>query len=481
MIKDYWKYDGVALAELIRNGELTPGEVLESAIETTAKVNPILNFACHDLSQSARATAKGPLPNGPFKGVPFALKDIGAQMKGTPYEAGSMLMKGYVSTHDSNLTKRFHDAGLITFIKTTTPEFGAQITCEAKIYGITRNPWHTGHTPGGSSGGSSAAVAAGVLPFAHANDGLGSIRIPAANCGLFGLKVTRQRTPAGPHAAEISGGRGVEFIVSRTVRDSAVLLDAVHGADVGAPHWAPPPVRPYAEELTAKPRKLRIALLDKTFSGKPVHADCAHAVRDTAKLCADLGHHVEEAAPNIDWERYVWAIRLAGSASMTAGVLSAGEMMGRTPSPENLEMLTWLAVEEGKSCLASAYFKATDVYARIQRQLGAFFVDYDILLTPMLSQPPAAIGWLGDPEDDLDIFWDKFSSDSYSPFAGVFNVSGQPAASIPLHTNKEGLPIGTQLVGRFGDEGSIIALSAQLEQARPWIDRLPPVHVKNYL
>lgn len=481
MIKDYWKYDGAGLAQLVRQGDVTARELLESAIAATQKLNPVLNFACHDLAEQARAFIQKPLPDGPFKGVPFALKDIGAQMADTPYEAGSRLMKGYISNHDSNLTRRFKNAGLVTFIKTTTPEFGAQITCEAKIYGVTRNPWSVDHTPGGSSGGAAAAVAAGVLPFAHANDGLGSIRIPAANCGVFGLKVTRQRTPAGPHAAEISGGRGVEFVVSRTVRDSAVLLDAVHGADVGAPHWAPPPARPYAEEIAARPRKLRIAVMDKTFSGAAVHPDCAHAARDTAKICADLGHHVEEASPRIDWDRYLWAIRLAASASMTAGVLATGEMLGRTPSSDNLEMLTWLAVEEGKSCLARDYFKATDVYARIQRQLGAFFVDYDILITPMLSQPPARIGWLGDPEDNLDVFWDKFSGDAYSPFVGVFNVSGQPAASMPLHINKEGLPIGTQIVGRFGDEGTILSLAAQLEQARPWVNNLPKAHLKNFL
>lgn len=477
MIHDYWQYDGLGLAELIRKREVTAAELLSSAREALAQLNPVLNVVCHDLSERARVAAAAIESGAPFGGVPFLLKDIGAQMKGTAYECGSRLLRGNVSSYDSNLTTRFARAGLVTFAKTTTPEFGAQINTEPLLTGITRNPWNPGVTPGGSSGGAAAAVAAGIVPIAHANDGLGSIRIPAANCGLFGLKPTRQRTPAGPVSAEISGGRGVEFVVSRSVRDSAALLDAVHGMDVGAPHCAPAPRRPYVEELSVERNPLRIALMDRTFTGAAVHPECARAAQDLGRLCADLGHSVEEAAPKFDWNAYMWAIRTAGSASFAAGISGVSRALGREPSLENLEPLTWLSYLEGRTLRAEDYFKALDVFASVQRTLGMFFQRFDILITPMLSQPPADIGWLGTPGDDLDRFWQKFGGDEYSPFAGVFNVTGQPAASIPCHETGDGRPIGTQIAAPFGEEGLIFQLAAQLERARPWRERIPGIHV----
>lgn len=478
-ISDYWEYDGVGLADLVRRGEVSASELCESAIEAAARLNPSLNVLCHDLSDHARAAVRKFSADGPFAGVPFLLKDLGAQMKGTPYECGSRLMQGYVSTFDTHLTERFVRAGLLTIGKTTTPEFGGQITTEPLLTGITRNPWNPEVTPGGSSGGSASAVAAGIVPLAHANDGLGSIRIPAANCGLFGLKPTRQRTPAGPVAAEISGGRGVEFVVSRSVRDSAVLLDAVHGADVGAPHCAPAPRRPYVEELSAKPTPLRIALMERTFTGAPVHPECAKAARVLAGLCAQLGHSVEEATPGIDWSAFMHSIRTAGAASFAAGLVSAGRAMGRTPSEQNVEPLTWLMYLEGKQLRAEEYFRALETFAALQRGMGRFFERYDILITPMLSQPPANLGCLGAPHDDLDGFWERFAGDSYSPFAGIFNITGQPAASIPCHETADRRPIGTQIVARFGDEGAILRLAAQIEVLRPWSARRPEVHISN--
>lgn len=481
MIKDYWQFDGLALAELVRSGQIDARELLETAVTAAAAANKSLNFISHDLADMALSTPATSLPGAPFAGVPFLLKDIGAQMKDTPYECGSRIMKGFVSRIDSNLTARFRDAGLVTFAKTTTPEFGAQIMTETILCGITRNPWNTDHTPGGSSGGSAAAVAAGVVPFAHANDGLGSIRIPASNCGLFGLKPTRQRTPCGPEDAEIAGGRGVEFVVSRTVRDSAALLDAVHGTDVGAPHCAPPPARSYQEELHKPRKELRIALMTSTFTGRHVEDSCRQAAEDTARLCEKLGHHVAEAAPVLDFESYLKAVRIAATASMTSGLRKCAAGMNREPSPDNLEKINWLFYLEGKRILAFEYFKALDTYATLQRAMGAFFTNYDILITPMLTRPPAMVGWLGQPDDDLDGWWAKFGGDEYSPFAGVFNVTGHPAASIPLHHDAANLPIGTHLVGRFGDEGALFSLAGQLEAARPWIARIPPVHVSRLL
>jgi amidase len=479
MLQDYARYDALGLAGLVRAREVSPLELVESAIDAIERLNPALNFVCHRLYDRARAQARRTDLSAPFAGVPFLLKDLGAQLAGAPYEGGSRLMQGHVSRIDTNLTRRFLDAGLNIVAKSTTPEFGAQINTESLLTGPTRNPWNLERTPGGSSGGSAAAVAAGVVPVAHANDGLGSIRIPASNTGLFGLKPTRQRTPVGPEMGELSGGRGVEFVVSRSVRDSAALLDAVHGADVGAPHWAPPPARPYVEELSVKPAPLKIALMTATFSGAAVDPECVHAVRDTAALCEALGHTVVEAAPAIDWSGYLRAVRVAGGASLSAGLRSVGEALGRPLSPETLEPLTWLSYLEAKDLLALDYFRALDVYAALQRAMGGFFVDYDILVTPMLARPPAPIGWLGAPSDDLDAFWEKFAGDAYSPFAGVFNVTGHPAASIPLHLDRHGLPIGTQIVGRFGDEGAILRLAAQLEHARPWAERRPAVHLLN--
>jgi amidase len=478
MWAEYSKYDGLALAELIRDREVTPLELVDAACEAMARLNPALNAVCHDLSDRGRRACQQAIPQGPFSGVPFLLKDIGAQMKGTPYECGSRLMKGNVSKYDSSLTERFARAGLITIGKTTTPEFGAQITTESLLTGITHNPWNRAITPGGSSGGAAAAVAAGIVPLAHANDGLGSIRIPASNCGLFGLKPTRQRTPAGPVNAEVSGGRGVEFVVSRSVRDSAALLDAVHGTDPGAPHCAPAPRRPFMEELHLDGKPLRIAVMDHTFSGAAVHPDCVSAVSVIAACCEDLGHIVEVSAPDVEWEAYLSAIRSAGSASFAAGLDAVATALGRTPGEANVEPLTLLSWLEGKKLLATDYFRALDVFASLQRGLGRFFGTYDILITPMLSQPPAKLGWLGTPQDDLDGFWDKFAGDQYSPFAGIFNVTGQPAASIPTRLSDSGCPIGTQLVAPFGEEGLIFRLAAQLERAHPWHPVLPDIHLE---
>jgi len=479
MIEDYWKYDGLGLAELIRNGEVTALELIDSAIDAVRRLNPALNAVCHDLADRGRRAASLPSVAGPFAGVPFLLKDIGAQMKGTPYECGSRLMRGHVSNHDSNLTERFEQSGLITIGKTTTPEFGAQITTESVLTGVTHNPWNKMATPGGSSGGSAAAVAAGIVPIAHANDGLGSIRIPAANCGLFGLKPTRQRTPAGPYAAEVSGSRGVEVVVSRSVRDSAALLDAVHGADIGAPHWAPPPQRPYADEISRRPTSLRVAVCEQTFSGKPIHADCRRAVQVIADTCATLGHSLDAAMPRIDWDAYMWAIRTAGSASFAAGVDGAANIVGRTPGEGNLEPLTWLSYLEGRQLLASDYFRALDVFARIQRVVGRFFENYDVLITPMLSMPTADIGWLGRPDSDLDGFWQRFAGDAYSPFAGIFNVSGHPAAAVPTFETADRRPVGVQIISGFGAEGTLLSLAAQIEAARPWQARRPELHISN--
>jgi amidase len=477
-LAEYTRFDAVALAELVRSRQVTPFELAQLAVEAATALQPQLNFIAHDLSTGASERAREPV-TGSFAGVPFMLKDLALEMKGTPYEAGSRLLKGHVSAADTNLMLKFREAGLIVTAKTTCAEFGAQLTTETLLHGVTRNPWSLEHTPGGSSGGSAAAVASGVVPFAHANDGIGSIRIPAANCGLFGLKPTRQRVPLGPFLGDAPGSRGVEFVVSRTVRDAAVLLDCVHGADVGAHSWAPPPVRPFRAELNRPQRGLKIALMTRSFSGAAIHPLCVEAVRQTASMCEALGHLIEPAAPQIDFESFRRAIRIESNANSVVGLKQAAGMMRRELGPDTLEPFTQRIYEEGQRASAEDYARSIFTYGLIERQIGAFFSQYDILLTPALSIPTPRIGYLQQPAGDYEAFWERFCGDAYSPFAGVFNVTGHPAASMPLFFSADGLPIGTQVVARFGMEGTLLNLAAQLESAYPWIHRLPTVHVKN--
>ena len=476
-LEEYARYDGVALAALVASRQVTPLELVELAATAAAWVQDELNIIAHDLTEQARDAARDAVPRGAMFGVPFLLKDLALEMKGTPYEAGCRLLKGNVSTIDTNLMTRFREAGLITIGKTTCAEFGAQITTETVLNGVTRNPWNRDHTPGGSSGGSAAAVAAGVVPVAHANDGIGSIRIPASNCGLFGLKPNRHRTPIGPVMGDAPGSRGVEFVVSRSVRDSAVLLDSVHGADTGAQAWAPPPARRYVDELERPRTGLRIAMQTRSFSGAAVDPECAEAVRATAAVCAALGHHIDEDAPKIDFAAFRRAIRDESNANSLAGLELSAEMMGRAIGPDTLEPFTLAIREEGKRTSGEAVARAMLNHGTVQRQMGAFFDRYDILLLPVLARPPVPIGWLGQSPDDYEAFWERFCGDAYSPFAGVFNVTGHPAASLPLHMSADGLPIGTMVVSRFGDEGTLFNLAAQLEQAEPWHHRVPAIHV----
>lgn len=347
-LEEYARCDGVALAALVASRQVTPLELVELAATAAERVQGELNFIAHDLTDMARDTARNAVPRGAMFGVPFLLKDLALEMKGTPYEAGCRLLKGNVSTIDTNLMTRFREAGLMTIAKTTCAEFGAQIATETALNGVTRNPWNPDHTPGGSSGGSAAAVAAGVVPVAHANDGIGSIRIPASNCGLFGLKPNRHRIPIGPVMGDAPGSRGVEFVVSRSVRDSAVLLDQVHGADTGAQAWAPPPARRYVDELERPRTGLRIAVQTRSFSGAKVDAECAAAVQATAALCEALGHHVEEDAPRIDFVAFRRAIRHESNANSLAGLAMAAAAMGRPIDATTVEPFTLAIYEDGR-------------------------------------------------------------------------------------------------------------------------------------
>ncbi|MBI5115365.1 amidase [Candidatus Poribacteria bacterium] len=468
--------DATAQAELVRRKEVKPIELVEAAIERIERLNPQLNAVVTPMYEQGRAAAKSKLPDGPFTGVPFLLKDLGATYAGVRQTSGSAFVKDFVPDHDSELVKRHKRAGLVFIGKTNTPEFGILPTTESHLLGPARNPWNTKHSTGGSSGGSAAAVAAGIVPIAHANDGGGSIRIPASCCGLFGLKPTRGRNPLGPDFGDMMNGFVVEHAVTRSVRDSAALLDATAGPDLGDPYWAPPQERPFIQEVGANPGKLRIAFMIDSPTGVPVHEDCKKAVREAAKLCADLGHEVTEAAPALDAAALNQAFITVFTAGGAAFMMQALAMItGRTPTPDQFEPLTWAVAEMGKQQSAPDYVMAVTLLQQVSRQIARFMVDYDVLLTPTLAEPPLPLGTLDSPPENP--LQGLFRAGDYVPFTPIFNATGQPAVSIPLYWNGDGLPIGTHFVGRFGDEATLFRLAAQLEKARPWAERRPSVSV----
>ncbi len=465
--------DATAQAELVRKKEVKPIELVEAAIARIERVNPVLNAVITPMYEQAREAANGPLPDGPFTGVPFLLKDLLAAYKGVRMSSGSAYLREFLPNHDSELTARYKRAGLIIIGKTNTPEFGILPTTEPKLFGPSRNPWDTSRTTGGSSGGSAAAVAAGLVPMAHANDGGGSIRIPASCCGLFGLKPTRARNPLGPDFGDMFSGLVVEHAVTRSVRDSAALLDATSGPDLGDPYWAPPAARPFAQEAGADPGKLRIAFTTQSFTGTAVHPDCVSAVQEAAKLCAELGHEVVEAAPSINGEMLLKSFMCLWSAGCAWTIDSLSHAVGRTPTPDQFEPLTWALYEMGRKQTAPAYLLALQYLQVMARDIARFMLDYDAWLTPTLGEPPLPLGSF-DPQGD-DPMAGMRRATQFVPFTPICNATGQPAMSVPLYWNAEGLPVGTHFIGRFGDEATLLRLAAQLEAARPWADRRPPV------
>jgi len=465
--------DGMAQADLVRRKEVQPIELVEAAIERIERLNPTLNAVVTPMYEEALAAAKNNISKGPLAGVPFLLKDLLAAYKGVPMSLGSELMRNFVPDHDSELVGRLKRAGLIIVGKTNTPEFGILPTTEPRLFGPSRNPWDTERTTGGSSGGSAAAVSSCLVPLAHGNDGGGSIRIPASCCGVFGLKPTRARNPLGPDFAEITGGLVAEHAVTRTVRDSAALLDATSGPDEGDPYWAPPPMRPFLQEVGADPGKLRIAFTTEANAGVKIHQDCVKAVEDAAALCRDLGHEVVEAAPEIKGDLVVQAFLAVWSAGVASTLDGIARMTRQPPGPDRVEPLTWAVYEMGRKTTASDYLLAIQLLQGLGRVLARFLVDYDVWLTPTLGEPPVPLGTFDSPpENPLQGF---FRATQFVPFTPVCNCTGQPAMSVPLFWNAENLPVGTHFVGRFGDEATLFRLAAQLEEARPWADRRPPI------
>lgn len=465
--------DATAQAELVRKKELKPIELVEAAIERIERLNPALNAVIFKLFDSARQVATQDLPDGVFKGVPFLLKNIFGWCAGVPNDQGSKFLQGFIAPHDSTLVTRYKKAGLVICGVTNAPEFGLLPTTEPQLYGPTRNPWNLNHITGGSSGGSAAAVAAGLVPFAHANDGGGSIRIPASCCGLVGLKPTRARNPLGPDLGDVFGGLVAEHAVTRSVRDSAALLDATSGPEVGDPYFAPAPARPFLQEVGASPGKLKIAYTKQTPTGVALHPDCIAAVEDAASLCASLGHEVVESAPQIAPEQIVPMFMVIWGSGLAWTIDGMAQLLGKEPTAEQFEAGTWELYQHGKQIQASQYLLAVQWGQSISRVLGQFMEQYDVWLTPTLGLPPLPIGAMASPVDDPNAGMRVAAQ--FVPFTPLTNVTGQPSISLPLYWNNDGLPIGSHFTARFGDEATLFRLAAQLEIARPWADKRPTI------
>jgi len=470
---DFAWLDATAQAALVAKGEASAQELLDAAIARAERLNPKLNAIIRPMEDQARAAIAAGLPDGPFKGVPFLLKDLAAEYAGVATSEGSRFLGEHnVAEVDQELTRRFKAAGLVIFGKTNTPEFGLLPTTEPELFGPTCNPWDVTRTPGGSSGGAAAAVAAGLVPAAHANDGGGSIRIPASCCGVFGLKPSRGRNSLAPHYGDIASGIVAEHVVSRTVRDSAALLDATAGPALGDPYWAPPPARPFAQELGADPGRLRIALSTTPINGATVDSDCIAAAQEAAALCAELGHVVEEATPVFDpalGETFsaIWVGFLGWAVD------DWSRRMKREPREQDLEPWTWRMLEVSRAQSTKDYLLAVQDVQAAGRTLAEFLQGYDILLTPTVASPPMPLGSFD--YVDGNRAHARESVFALAAFTPLCNVAGNPAMSVPLHWTDSGLPVGAHFIARMADEATLFRLAAQLEAARPWADKRPPV------
>jgi len=491
---EYDQYDALGLAELVRRREVAPRELVLTAIERIDRLNPRLNAVIHRMYDEALTTVARSVGDGPFAGVPFLLKDLLSWYAGAPTRSGSRILDGFVAPYDSEIVRRYRRAGLVVLGKTNTPEFGLTPFTEPALFGPTRNPWDPSRTSGGSSGGSAAAVASGMVPMAGGGDGGGSIRIPASCCGLFGLKPTRGRTPSGPVEGTLWDGAAIEHVLTRSVRDSAAMLDALCGDEPGSPYITPPPARPFLAEVGADPGRLRIAFTDKPLLADETHEDCRAALRETVALLESLGHTLVEASPPLDRDEFVRAFLLMVCAQADADLTDAEAATGLRASPANVEITTWGLALLGRSYSAGTMAHARRQLERTGRAVGRWFdgYEFDVLLTPTLTAPPFAIGALQPPAHEMAALHmlgrlragnvlrlggalEKAAKRVFDWIANppVFNVTGQPAMSVPLAWNSGGLPIGMQFAGRFGDEATLFRLAAQLEAAKPWFDRRP--------
>ncbi len=466
--------DGLGQAAQIARGDTTPAALLDAAIARAEAINPQINAITVPLYEPARAAVAAGLPTGPFHGVPFLLKDIGASMKGIPTTGASRLFPQPAS-YDSAVTTRLKDAGLVIFGKTNTPEFGSLPTTEPLLTGPTLNPWSVTHSAGGSSGGSAAAVAARIVPAAHGTDGAGSIRIPASCCGIVGMKPTRARITGSPDVGESIGGISSQGVMSLTVRDSAALLDCLQGRAPGDPYYAEPPAIPYLAALAQPVRKLKVAMTRHSMIPTTLHPDCVAATEDAAKLCESLGHTVVEDAPPLDGETFYTLYRRFWPMAAARSIHKVDRQRGHPGAVDEVEPFNQYLYEQSRNVTALDYIVDLQWFQAATRAFGQWFVEkgYDVWLTPTLGLPPPPLGHFDAGQLGGSEVLDRFIE--FLPFTPFANMTGQPAISLPLFWNDAGLPVGSQFFGRFGDETTLFQLSAQLESARPWIGRLPAV------
>lgn len=470
-MEDYEDLDGLGLAERVKTGAISAEALLEVAIARAQERNPAIGAVNIPMFEQARKAVASGLPPGPFEGVPFLLKDLHLHTPGVLLTNGSALFKDFLPSEESELVTRYRKAGLVVFGKTHSPEFGITTSSESALHGQTKNPWNHAHTAGGSSGGAAAAVAAGIVPLANASDGGGSIRIPASCCGLFGMKPTRGRTPLGPIAGEGWSGMSCVHAVTRSVRDSAALLDATCGPDLGAPYAAQPPARRFLNEVAQSPGKLRIAIQQETWNFAEPHADCLSALDEAAQLCRDLGHSVEEAPFIVDPGVFGRATGTIISANTRAEMEHRAEQLGRPLREDDVEPRTWGLSSFADGLSSIDYVSALRTIHETGRGLARHLQAYDVLLSPTMATPPLPLGVLSlsNPDAEAQIKA-VFSTVGYTQ---LLNATGNPAMSVPLSWNAAGLPVGVQFAGRIGDEATLFQLAGQLEKAQPWFGRLP--------
>ncbi len=494
---EYGEYDGTGLAELIRNKSISPTELCEAAITQAEKLNPKLNVIVTPLYDYARNSAEKTEPGAVFSGVPFLLKDVHHALKGFPMSYGSKALKGVISDYDAEIVRRFKNAGLIIFGKTNTPEFKLSYVTEPEAFGPARNPWNPEYSPGGSSGGSAAAVAARIVPFASGTDEGGSIRVPASYCGLFGLKPSRGRNPVGPDLGDHWDGMSTSHVITRSVRDSAAMLDSISGPEAGG-RWNPAgPGGPFAEAIQSDPGPLKIGYYTRAAFGIDVHAECVKAVEKTCSLLESLGHGVENIAPGFSEEdaAFDWVMVMIGH--LAAHIENLSQVHGRKYMEQNIELSSYALCRLGQRIRALDFVKAGRRWLQYSVRMDKTLRQYDMLLSPTLGRPPIAVGsqepskkdrramkFLASPAGKIITGSSKLTRSvlgelvqntmqGQMPFTMIANITGLPSMSVPLHWTGDGLPCGVQFTGRFGDETTLLKLAAQLEKAQPWADRKP--------
>ncbi len=469
---EYGNYDGLGLAKLIADKQISSLELLRAVRQRVETLNPKLNALCHLFFENAEAQINECPEKSPFRGVPFVLKDLGQYLTGTVTSAGSRIWENKVADSDSTLVTRYKQAGLVIFGKTTSPELGLTVTTESILFGQTHNPWNLDRTSGGSSGGAGVVVASRIVPMAHGSDGAGSIRVPASCCGVFGFKPTRGRVPMGPAQFEGWNGCSHHHALTISVRDSAALLDVSAGAELGSPYFSPSPARPFIEEVDADPGQLRIAAVTVTPNGTPLDPECKTAALNASKLCESLGHRIEEATLPIGNVMLSEALVTVVQVSVARVLDDAATTLGRPVDEQDVEPVTWAMMQAGMKVTSVTYSRAIATLHQIGLAMAKIHQSYDIILSPTLAKPPVPLGALSLSRSTVS-WWKEITE--FSPFTAPYNATGQPSMSVPLHWTPDGLPIGVLFSAPFGQDATLFRLAAQLERAQPWAGRRPPV------